>query len=192
MAMNFEELDEATRRFMIQEFEAEETGLVPPYRGRNLSRRGLEVFPGLMHDAILLGNDETFAASLKNPEYWLSSGTTRRGGVVRQRSIDYNDEADRLGLGEFNTWYVRGLAKRLMNEGERECQIYRAAYPKTGLSNCPLQEGAIVALDLVYKGHRAKYWPCPNPTAFSIPAGPNCHHTIRRIPKKSESNNPAA
>jgi len=185
--MNYEELDEITRRIMLEEFEAEEAGAIPPYRGTNMTPTGRAAFPGLMREAIIHGNGETLAASLKNPEYWFS-----KGGVVRQRNIDYNDEAARLGLTEFNTWYVRGLAKRLMDEGERECQIYRAAYPKTGLSNCPLQEGAIVALELVYKGHRAKYWPSRNPTAFSIPAGPNCHHTIRRIPKKSVSNDLAA
>jgi hypothetical protein len=33
----------------------------------------------------------------------------------------------------------------------------------------------------VYDGHRARYWPTENPTAVSVPFGPNCHHTIRRI-----------
>ena len=126
--MDFEELDETTRSKMLLEFDAEETGAIPPYRGRNLSASGAEAFPSLMREAILHGNEETLATSLKNSLYWVSSGTTHRGGVVRLRDINYNNEADRLGLTEFNTWYVRGLAKRLIDEGEKECQIYRAAY----------------------------------------------------------------
>jgi hypothetical protein len=175
MAMRFEELDEKTRTYMLREFEAEEAS-GKPYRGQNLSMQGLEVFPRFMREAIVQGNEQTLTSALNNPQYW---HTYKKSG----KPVKPEDEAERLGLTEFNTWYVRGLSKRLMDEGVKECQAYRAALPKHQPSRCPLQEGQIYPLDLVYKGHRAKYWPPPgNLAAFSIPDGPNCHHTIRRTP----------
>jgi hypothetical protein len=93
--------------------------------------------------------------------------------------------AERLAVTEFNTWYVRGLAKRLLDEGVTQCQVYRAALPKWEPADCTKHEGQAYPVKDVYDGHRAKYWPEPrNPNAFSIPAGPSCHHTIRR-PLKS-------
>ena len=47
---------------------------------------------------------------------------------------------------------------------------------------CTGLEGKIVQVKKIYDGHRAKYHPYENISAFSIPSGPYCHHTIRRIP----------
>jgi hypothetical protein len=67
--MNFEELDDITRRYMLTEFEAEESG-DHPYRGKRLSALGRKEFPGLMRQAILSGNEQTIINALLNPSYW--------------------------------------------------------------------------------------------------------------------------
>lgn len=177
MPMRFAELDDKTRAYMLKEFEAEEAS-GKPYRGTNLTTLGKASFPLLMREAILHGNEGTLINALKNHAYSEARG---KSGKL----INSEQEAGRLGLTEFNTWYVRGLAKRLMDEGEKECQVHRAAFPKQEPSRWPLREGDVYPPHLVYNGHRAKYHPYVNPTAFSIPDGPHCHHTIRRIPKKS-------
>ena len=85
-------------------------------------------------------------------------------------------------MTEFNTWYVRGPAKHLLEEGETRCQVYRAAEPKGPPDTRRLQDGQLVSLDGVYRGHRASHWHEPgHPEAFSVPAGPGCHHTLRRV-----------
>jgi hypothetical protein len=181
MAMNFEELDSATREYMLSEFESEQSG-GNPYPPRALSPQGLVAFPNLMREAIRNGNEETLKASLSVASYWNSTETYVRDGVTRERRLDVDQAAERLALTEFNTWYVRGLARRLMDEGVAKCQAYRAAMPKWEPGECQAHEGQVFSVAQMYDGHRAKYWPEPgDPHAISIPFGPGCHHTIRRV-----------
>lgn len=168
---------------MLEEFEAEEAG-GNPYRGKGLSSSGTLAFPELMREAIRDGNEETLSASLQVAAYWNPMETYVRNGVQRQRQVNVQQASERLALTEFNTWYVRGFAKRLLDEGVSECQAYRAASPKWEPADCSQHEGQVFPVKVIYSGHRAKYWPEPgNPDAISIPFGPGCHHTIRRIRK---------
>jgi hypothetical protein len=103
-------------------------------------------------------------------------------GVTRERRVNVAQATGRLCLSEFNTWYVRGLATRLLEEGVTHCQAYRAAIPKWEPGECSTHEGQIYTVQEIYDGHRRRYWPEPgDTTATSIPFGPGCHHTIRRI-----------
>ena len=180
MKANFEELDEETRKYMLQEFEAEQNS-GNPYISPLLSDIGKEAFPELMRDAIKSGDDESLAESLSKQEYWNEKEEYTRDGITRQRKINFKQAAERLAFTEFNTWYVRGLAKKLIDEGKKKCEIYRAKDAKWQPAECSKHEGQIVDVEVIYKGHRARYWPEKNDTAFSIPAHANCHHTIRRI-----------
>ncbi len=179
---NFEELNEVTRKWMLEEFRnEEETG--NPYRSTRLSAAGLEAFPQEMETAIVTGNEETLAESLSNPAYWLPFETYERGGNVHRRQINPAKAAEFLANTEFNTWYVRGLARRLMEEGEEYCQVYRAAPAQEPRGECLLHDGQTYPVERIYRGHRARYWsPLGDPNALSIPVGTNCHHSIRRVP----------
>ena len=180
MPMIYEELDETTRKFMLEEFQADEQAI--PYRSKALTSLGLDVFPDLMRRAIEYGSEVSLMQSLNNPEYWEPYETYVRGGVERERKRNIGQAAERLALTEFNTWYVRGLARRLIEEGIEECQIYRGAQPKWEHGECSQHEGMIVKVQVVYDGHRGRYWPEPgDPSIFSIPAGPGCHHVIKRV-----------
>jgi len=181
MGMKFEELDDETRGHMLSEFEKEEAS-GKPYRGKGLTDAGRAAFPTLMREAIKTGTEESLAVALAKPDFWNPTETYVRKGVEHSRSVNVTEAAERLALTEFNTWYVRGLSRRLMNEGATQCQIYRAAQPKWEPAECSRHENQICSVKGVYEGHRARYWPEPgNPDTFSIPAGPSCHHTIRRL-----------
>jgi hypothetical protein len=181
MAMKFEELDEITRQYMLKEFEKEQLSS-NTYQPKVLSKMGQSNFPNLVREAIKSGNEETLISSLSDPTYWNPTETYTRDGVVRERRINVKQAAERLGLTEFNTWYVHGLAKRFMDEGVIQCQVYRGAMPKWEPAECSVHEGKILPVKEIYDGHRARYWPEPgNPQAMSIPFGPGCHHTIRRV-----------
>ena len=181
MAMKFEELEETTRRYMLAEFEAEELGELP-YRSKALTNGGRAMFPDLMRKAIRGGNEQTLAADLLNSAYWHRTETYVRSGIARERQVNIIQAAERLALSEFNTWYVRGLAKKLLEENVTQCQAYRAQLPKWEPGECATHEGQIYPVELIYRGHRARYWPEPgNKSAISIPFGPGCHHTIRRV-----------
>lgn len=179
--MMFEELDTVTRKYMLEEFEKEQSS-GNPYCPKVLSQAGKSHFTNLVSEAILSSNEETLIQSLSNPMYWNPTETFIRDGVVRERRVNVRQAAERLGLTEFNTWYVRGLAKRLIDEGVIQCEVYRGAMPKWEPAECSVHEGKILPVKEIYQGHRARYWPEPgNPEAMSIPFGPGCHHTIRRV-----------
>ncbi len=178
---NFEELDEITRNWMLNEFHAEEAS-GNPYRSSRLSPQGLSVFPIAMENAIRHGNEETLGRSLSNPEYWNPTETYVRSGVTRERKVNPEKAAEFLAYTEFNTWYVRGFARRLIEEGEERCQVYRAAPAFQPRAECLKHDNKIYSVKEIYDGHRARYWPPPgNPNALSIPVGTNCHHSIRRV-----------
>lgn len=186
MSMHFEELDSKTREYMLQAFDAEQNG-GQPFLSERLSAKGAKAFPDLMRAAIISGNEISLLDSLLDTSLWVEyvPYTTPKGAPSTRR-LSVPNAAEGLALTEFNTWYVRGLAKRLMDEGETQCQIYRAQEARSGRASCSHLEGEIVSLDAVYRGHRAQYWPKPgNHQAFSVPAHTFCHHTIRRIAKIS-------
>lgn len=142
----------------------------------------MAAFPEHMREAIQLGNEQTLLVALNRAGYWNPTEQYERSGIVRPRNINRQQAAEQLSLSEFNTWYVKGLAKRLMDEGVRSCEAYRGTMPKWEPGDCAAHEGQIYSVEEIYRGHRARYWPTPgNPNAISIPFTPGCHHTIRRV-----------
>ena len=156
--MNFEELNPTTRQCMLDEFEQEEVG-GNPYRGRLLSPEGNTVFANLMRQAILSGNEQTLIRSLANSQYWQPFENYSKGA----RRVNVHQQAERLGLSEFNTWYVRGFSKRLLQESVTHCEVYRAGEPKGARETCSFYEGQVFLVEEVYQGHRAQYWPVRRP-----------------------------
>lgn len=183
MAMNFEELDAVTRRFMRAEFDAEEA--VRPYRSPRLSAAAAAAFADVMRTAIDLWDEVHVQDRFVLAHHWHPTETYQLKGSTHTRAINPIAAAELLGLGEFNTWYVRGLAARLLDEGETVCEVYRASEPKFTHASCSSHEGRTYRVQEVYDGHRRGYWPPGHAAGFSIPAGPGCHHTIRRIPTQN-------
>jgi hypothetical protein len=180
MAMNFRDLDDLTRGYMLSEFDAEQSG-ANPFRSRGLSVGGIHTFSDLIREAISHGNEETLALRFNNWGYWNTMESYTLKGVTRERKVNLAQTSERLALTEFNTWYVRGFAKRLLDEQVITCEVYRAAEPKWAVAGCTAHEGRTFLVQDVYNGHRATYWPEPgNPTALTIPFGYGCHYTIGR------------
>jgi hypothetical protein len=178
---HFEELDLITRKWMLEEFLSEQRN-PDPYRSPRLTSTGLTAFPVHMETAIKDGDETSLAFALLNSDYWLSEELGRRGTKVFPKRIDPKVAAPVLAFAEFNTWYVRGLARRLMEENVQKCQVYRAAHASRPRGECAQHEEQIYNVKDIYDGHRARYWPQPgNPSAFCIPVGTNCHHSIRRL-----------
>ena len=165
---------------MLQEFEAEERS-GSPYRSKRLSEDGRTAFPRAMRNAIKAGNEESLEDELLEPDFWEDWETYERSGVLSERRINFGAAARSLAISEFNTCYVRGLARRLLDQGHETCQIYRAEDAFKPRWECLAHDGQISNVQEIYDGHRARYWPEPgNRDVLSIPSGTNCHHTIRR------------
>lgn len=175
-----DDLDEVTREHMLREFVAEQAA-PDPYVPFRLTPDGADIWPTLMEEAIQTGSDESLHLALRNaPGLFASHEPWVRNGVTRMRAVNQNQASEMLATSEFNTWYVRGLSARLLEENVPYVEVYRAAVPKWEVAGCASHEGRMVATQDVYDGHRAAYWPVENPTAFSVPFQPGCHHSIRR------------
>lgn len=180
MSLVLKELDSTTREYMLKEFDAELAAV--PYRPTALTPSGDAEWPGLLRAAIVDGDDSTLADSLlARSELLIDEEEYVRGGVTRRRQVNKVHAARRLAMSEFNTWYVRGLSSRLIAEGVAKVRVYRAAEAKWSPAGCETHEGEVFAVEDVYGGHRARYWPVPNDSAFSIPFQAGCHHTIERF-----------
>ncbi len=176
----FQELDETTRKWMVVEWEAEWSSPTPFVSAR-LSARGRAAFPTLMREALRAGNVATLTEGLSASALWVPEERYERGGVTRSRTVNPQKAAEFLARTEFLTWYVRGVARRLIEEGEEWCVVYRVAPAWKPRDECLTHEGQRYPVRDVYNGHRARYHPYVNPTAFSIPVGTNCHHAIGRL-----------
>ncbi|MEO6521689.1 MAG: hypothetical protein ABIN91_08425 [Mucilaginibacter sp.] len=179
--MNYEELNPSTREYMLNEYIFEiESG--NPYLSKALSPLGLEVFPDLLKVAIIGGTPDTLYESILDPAYWMATESYTTQGVQKERKRNIPQTAQRLALTEFSTFYVKGLAKKLLDEGITHCEVYRGAIPKWEPGDCAEHEGLIVEIESIYHNHRKRYWPEPgNKDLLAIPFGPGCHHLIRRI-----------
>lgn len=140
------------------------------------------MFVALMKRALQEGDEHTLMLDLMVPEWW-DEYSVRPG---KRRLVQYRDpydvQAKRFAITDFNTWYVRGVSRRLLDEGQATCQLFRAGAAYEPRPGCRRLEGAALATADVYAGHRIRYHhPRPDRTALSAPFGPNCHHSIRRL-----------
>jgi hypothetical protein len=177
---DFPELDYITREHMLREFRAEQMSELGPYRPKGYVGDD-HLFVGIMERALTEGDEESLIEELTLPHLWdeYVVRETRRGPVP---AIDrYDVQARRFGITEYNTWYVRGLTKRLLEEGVRTCEVFRADRAYRPRQECRRLEGMEVATLAIYEGHRLRYHHVhEDPRGLSIPIAPNCHHSIRR------------
>jgi hypothetical protein len=168
--MVFEELDDKTRSFMVEEFDAERRG-PRPYRPPELPEEAWESLQQMVREAIQRGTMEDLAAGVRN-----AAGEGRFHQVRDRRLLET------FARFEFCTWYVRGLSRRLLEEGVEFALVAHGEEGRQRTGRCGLFQGQLVSVRVVYEGHRARYWPPPgNPFALTVPADPTCRHTIRRL-----------
>lgn len=181
--------DPAVREQMIgawteEREELRAIGLEQEVYGRDLTEAGWYAFERAMPDALQRHDVVWLSRAMDRPEHWQASRLQRvRGGRLSRVRVNRHEAVSRLAIGEFNTAYVRGLARALILRGEHEALVYRAGPAVERRTDCTALEGRAVALQRVLDGHRARYWPAPGSRdALSIPSGPNCHHSIRAMP----------
>ena len=149
--------------------------------GKQLTDEGWHAFEGSMPVALRSETDDWLVEQMAEPDYWAPYLTRRKpkGGFT---NVDYNkrDALERLCRGEFNIAYIRGVARALLARGETNCVVYRASEAGEERGECTAWEGHEFELQTVLDGHRVRYHPPPgNREAWSVPSGPNCHHSIR-------------
>lgn len=165
---NFPELADSRER-MLEAFLAEQASNgMQPYVPSGMTPMGEEQFPGFMEAALRGGNEMTLANDLDFAPFW--------NGAAHPSRI-----AKRVAVTEFNTWYVRGLALRLADEGVESCAVF-AADTTAKCAECSPIDGKTLPVEVILAGHRIRYHhETPNTDALAVPLHPECRHSIRRI-----------
>jgi hypothetical protein len=151
--------------------------------GGHLTQTGWEAYERAMPEALESYDDDWLTREMAPSGYWLARYRRRlpRGGYTMVR-VNRAAAARTLCQGEFNIAYVRGLARALLRRGEIDCIVHRAAPALEPRAECSGWEGQRVSLEQVLEGHRARYHPPPGDRgAWSLPTGPNCHHSIHAV-----------
>ena len=107
----YHELDGFTRKYMRQEFLLDRDQDIL-YKSKLMSEEGLAVFPDLLLEALNYGDTESLAHKLNVSTYW--------GPRAR------NNSHQALAEEQFNQYYMRGLLRKLLEEGFTEAEVYRA------------------------------------------------------------------
>ena len=126
MSLVFENLDDITRPFMLEELDHDERGPGEIFLSPRLSRSGAARYPALLRTALAEGSDVSLEHALRMPGVLKTeeSSRTRTGRPIVKR-VPVN-AATMIAEGEFNRYYIRGLCARALTEGGGDLVVYRA------------------------------------------------------------------
>lgn len=175
MGMNLVNLDDDTRRYMLQEFEADIAD-DKLYYGKFLTDNGKRRYVTFLQEAIKAGDDISFTKNLSASGMMVSKYEKRKpkGGFTLADVPVTAPET--LAEGEFNRFYCRGVCRHAIEEGLEDVEVYRA---KAVLNPRP-QSQALVGSKL--KADRLLHDLRINigvDTALGVPAGPNSGLSVR-------------
>lgn len=150
-----------------------------PY-GKLLTPAGWDALARVMPEALSLHTDDWLAEQMSDLSYWKPTYMRRnRSGTYSDVNYNKPDAIRRLALTEFNTAYVQAVAMVGLQRGFTTGELYRAGDAAERRARCVDMEGQQVPLRGLLDDFRC-YFPGPSsPTALPVPAGPNCHHSVR-------------
>lgn len=120
MAFDFKDLDATTRDYMVTELDRDESvGVI--YESPRLSAHGRSVYARLLRDALVSGTPESFADALSSAGVFNAMEQTVKGPKKMA-----SNAPSLLAGGEFNRYYVRGVATRAVDSGQEHVTVYRA------------------------------------------------------------------
>ena len=177
MALYFENLDDRTRGLMLDEMESDIANNqlhISPF----LSGQGQRDYTSLLRDAIQKGNDETLAQSLREHRRIVRT-QPRRLPKAGGYSIAATPEnaAEVLAESEFNRYYIRGLARRAIEDGITDLIIYRAKPVQTPRPESEARVETSLSPQELLDDLRSH--PGDEPPTLGVPSGPNSGLSVR-------------
>jgi hypothetical protein len=176
MALYLENLDERTRQLMLDELEydiAHNQLHISPF----LSGQGQRDYAQLIREAIQSGTDQTLAEALKVHRRINRTQPRRQPKGGYSIASTPENAAEVLAESEFNRYYIRGLARRAIEDGIPELVIYRAKPAKTPRPESEARiETALSPQDLL---DDLREHPGDEPPALGVPSGPNSGLSVR-------------
>ena len=176
MTLYLHNLDERTRQLMVDELDydiANNQLHISPF----LSGQGQRDYPNLLREAMKGGNDETLAEALRAHRR-IFKALPRRNKAKGGYGIAAvpSNAAEIVAEGEFNRFYIRGVARRAVEDGIPELIIYRAKQAR----NPRRESEALIETTVSAKDLLADLRAHPDqPPTLGIPSGPNSGLSVR-------------
>jgi hypothetical protein len=176
MTLYLENLDDRTRQLMLDELEydiAHNQLHISPF----LSGQGQRDYLELIREAIRSGTDQTLAENLRLHRRINRTQPRRQPKGGYSIASTPENAAEVLAESEFNRYYIRGLARRAIEDGIPELVIYRAKPAKNPRPESEARvETSISPQDLLddLRAH-----PGDEPPALGVPSGPNSGLSVR-------------
>ena len=176
MALYFENLDDRTRKLMLDEMEydIEHDQLhISPF----LSGQGERDYANLLREALQSGNDETLAQSLRVHRRILKTLPRRnpKGGYSIAATAE--NAAEVLAESEFNRYYIRGLARRAIEDGVQQLVVYRAKPVRNPRPESEARVETAISPQEILDDLRSH--PGDERPTLGVPSGPNSGLSVR-------------
>ena len=176
MTLYLENLDDRTRQLMLAELEYDISHNqlhISPF----LSGQGQRDYVHLIREAIQSGTDQTLAENLKLHRRINRTQPRRQPKGGYSIASTPENAADILAESEFNRYYIRGLARRAIEDGIPELVIYRAKPAKNPRPESEARVETTISSQDLLDDLRAN--PGDEPPALGVPAGPNSGLSVR-------------
>jgi hypothetical protein len=182
--LNYKNLDEETRQFMLQEIDLDvERGNL--HISPLLNEHGAQNYTVLLRKASEGHNDAWLANELRHQRCIKAYRRRRKpkGGFRRVKVPVIAHET--LAEGEFNRFYARALCIRAIEKGITEVQVYRGKTVRNPRPKSQAMIGRMISAKALLEDLRQS--PGVEP-ALGLPAGPNSGLTIS-LPDSQEQPN---
>jgi hypothetical protein len=175
MGIDYENLDERTREFMIKELDLDVSNK-KLYVSPRLNSVGKTIWENVLREAIQNHNDDWLAEQLLNKGCMKTheERRTRSGGMTMAKVPVTARET--LAEGEFNRFYARGLCARALEDGIPEVEVYRGKQVKNPRPTSQAMIGKKIDAKTLLEDLRTSQGVEP---ALKLPPGPNSGLTIR-------------
>lgn len=173
MGIHYENLDEITREYML-----EESQLGSHYISPRLTEDGQIRWQSLFEEGIKIYDDDWIAQEILKRGYMKSQEEYTRNGITRLRNINKLNAAQQLAEGEFNRYYLRGLCLRAKAEGKDFLIVYRGKAVNNPRLESEQKIGTQVSTNTLLDILRTNDFVTIE-AAIGIPGGPNSGLTCR-------------
>jgi hypothetical protein len=175
MGLSLVNLDDITRRFMLEEIEMDAaSGNL--YLSPRLSSQGQAVYTALLKEAVEANNDSWLADRIRAGSL-LNLTEQRRKPKGGYTTVNVPvTAADTLAEGEFNRFYARGLCRRAIEEGRASVEVYRTKAVSLPRPDSQAKIGTRINVEALLRDLRTH----PGvDTALGLPNGPNSGLSVK-------------
>ena len=123
MPLHYENLDPTTRRYALAELDADlKSGAF--HASDRLRPTAITEYQRMLHEAIRYYDDRWLEERASDLLVDFETRQTKAGGVTTAKIPEM--AARLLAEGDFNRYYMRGVALRALEEGRQVVEVYRA------------------------------------------------------------------